>query len=320
MSESMHVRNVIIVGASGNVGSATLDNLNTASKFSITVLTRSESSSSFPSNVTVKRVSYSDPAGLEEAFRNQDAAIFAISFRATDDQPRLIEAAAKAGVKWILPNEYAGDGMNKAMVDAVPVFQPKRDARQQIEELAKTYNGLKWVGICTGPWLESSLKFAVLFDIDVQGKKVQTWEKPGRFNVSTIAQIGRAITALLSLPVSNTEDPYASLEHYANRFIYVSSFYTTQDELLAAVQRATGSSPEDWTRHHTGELRFAKGKQLIKDGAPVMQNPHITFGAYMEEGAGGDVEAMAIEDRRVLRLPQEDLDAAVKAAVASVGA
>ena len=73
---------------------------------------------------------------------------------AMGEQATLIEAAAKAGVKWILPTEYAGDGLNEAMVEGVPLFHPKRDARQQVEDLSKTHEGLKWIGVATGPWME----------------------------------------------------------------------------------------------------------------------------------------------------------------------
>ena len=71
-----------------------------------------------------------------------------------DVQKSLIEAAAKAGVKWILPTEYAGDGLNKHMVDNVPIFWPKREALKYIEELSKTHEGLKWIGVATNPWME----------------------------------------------------------------------------------------------------------------------------------------------------------------------
>jgi hypothetical protein len=70
-------------------------------------------------------------------------------------QGQMIEAAAKVGVEWILPTEYAGDGLNEGMVEAVPLFHPKREARRQIEELSKEYEGLRWIGVATGPWLEA---------------------------------------------------------------------------------------------------------------------------------------------------------------------
>jgi hypothetical protein len=78
-------------------------------------------------------------------------------------QGQMIEAAARAGVKWILPTEYAGDGLNEGMVDAVPLFHPKREARRQIEELSKEYEGLRWIGVATGPWLEAVSLFFPFF-------------------------------------------------------------------------------------------------------------------------------------------------------------
>lgn len=71
------------------------------------------------------------------------------------EQAKLIEAAARAGVKWILPTEYAGDGLNADMVEAVPLFHPKRKARMQIEELSGEFEGLRWIGVATNPWLEA---------------------------------------------------------------------------------------------------------------------------------------------------------------------
>jgi hypothetical protein len=81
---------------------------------------------------------------------------------AMGEQATLINAAAQAGVKWILPTEYAGDGMNDAMVEAVPLFHPKRAARKQVEELAQTHHGLKWIGVATNPWLEF-VRFCLFF-------------------------------------------------------------------------------------------------------------------------------------------------------------
>jgi len=72
----------------------------------------------------------------------------------------MIEAAAKAGVKWILPTEYAGDGLNGEMVEAVPLFWPKREARRLVEELSKEFEGLRWIGVATGPWLEAVSSFS----------------------------------------------------------------------------------------------------------------------------------------------------------------
>ena len=142
--------------ASGNMGSSILSHLLETNKFNITVIQRSESTAIFPpsSSIRVEKGDLSDQSFLQSGFKNQDAAIFSLDFRAMDVQKTLIEAAAKAGVRWILPTEYAGDGMNKHMVNNVPIFWPKREALKHIEELAKTHEGLKWIGVATNPWLE----------------------------------------------------------------------------------------------------------------------------------------------------------------------
>ena len=80
--------------------------------------------------------------------------MFTLSFEATEGQTDLINAAAKAGVKWIIPTEYAGDGNNEEMSTGVPLFHPKVAARQQIMELAKGHEGLKYIAVATNPWTE----------------------------------------------------------------------------------------------------------------------------------------------------------------------
>ena len=138
------------------MGGSALKHLLDTGRFNITIITRESSSTTFPSSpsVTVQRGSYDDASFLSVAFSGQDAVLFALNFMAMGGQSKLITAAAQAGVKWILPTEYAGDGSNQAMMDAVPLFGPKVAARKQIEELAKTHEGLKWIGIVTNPWTE----------------------------------------------------------------------------------------------------------------------------------------------------------------------
>ncbi len=102
----------------------------------------------------MKKGSYTDGPFLQEAFKDQDVVIFALHFMAQSAQIGMIDEAAKAGVKWIVPNEYAGDGMNKAMAEGVPVFVPKKQAREHIDELSKTHEGLAWIGVATNPFFE----------------------------------------------------------------------------------------------------------------------------------------------------------------------
>ena len=65
--------------------------------------------------------------------------------------------------------------------------------------------------------------------------------------ISTLDQVGRAVTALLSLPVSATKKGETALQDYRNGFIYTKSFQVSQRDILSAVQRVTGTTDKDWT-------------------------------------------------------------------------
>lgn len=143
--------------ASGNVGASTIKHLLQINpNISITIITRESSKAMFPDSpqTTVRKGSYNDPAFLESAFQGHDLAMFTLSFEATKGQTSLIDAAAKAGVEWIIPNEYSGDGNNEKWSTGVPLVQDKIAARRQIQELAKEHAGLKYIAVATNPWTE----------------------------------------------------------------------------------------------------------------------------------------------------------------------
>ena len=228
---------------------------------------------------------------------------------AMEQQKVIIEAAAKAGVQWLLPTEYSADGSNEAMVDAVPLSWPKRDARRQIEGLAKGKKAgeLKWIGVATNPWTEFSLQYGA-FGVKIPEREAVLYSDAGSFNTSTLEQVGKGIAALLSLPLENAESPRESLRHYANKFIYISSFLTTQRALFDAALRATGTEEKDWkVESATLERRIEKAREELKEGN-MRAGADLVYAYYMGEGKGGDYEDKAREDRKVLGLEEEDLN------------
>lgn len=157
------------------------------------------------------------------------------------------------------------------------------------------------------------MAFGSLADSD---RRSPVYSGSGEYNTSSIGQVGRAIAKVLFLPITSSENPRASLEHYANNFIYISSFCVTQHNIFDAIQKATKSSNADWTieessiaeRERSGRERFAKGNLL---GAM-----DLIYCLYMGEGKGGNFDAKAREERQVLGLEEEDLFEVVKDAVA----
>lgn len=312
------IKSIAIVGASGNVGTQAVRYLLAANRFNITIISRADSTATFPNDasITVKRGAYNDTTFLASALQDQEVLILALGFMAMGDQASLISAAVDAGVEWILPTEYAGDGLNDAMVNRVPLFWPKREARQQISKLSaeKTGGKTKWIGVASNPWVPFSIQTG-MFKIDPWKKAATLFEDAGNFNVSTIEQIGRGIAKLLALPVGNEADRRSSLEYYANNFVYISSALTTQRELFASALNATGTAEADWTVSHSScreRLRVAEEKFAAGD---MLAGADGTYAVYMGEGLGGDYEAKAKEDREVLGLEVEDVDAIVKQSV-----
>lgn len=112
--------------AGGNSGRFMAAALLKTGKHTVTALTRADSQSSLADGIIVKQVDYSNPQTLVDALHGQDALIITLSgITPTETQTQLIEAAGKAGVQWIFPNEWSPDTANEALVKDVFVFQPK---------------------------------------------------------------------------------------------------------------------------------------------------------------------------------------------------
>ncbi|KAF9736901.1 hypothetical protein PMIN04_000579 [Paraphaeosphaeria minitans] len=110
----MEIKNIIILGARGNVGTALIDELlKVPDQFTITAVSRTPSTYAAPaaSNVTVKAVDYASLQSLTDGFAGQDAVVNCITGGATKYEPsvRIIDAAVAAGVKIFFANEFVGN-------------------------------------------------------------------------------------------------------------------------------------------------------------------------------------------------------------------
>jgi hypothetical protein len=92
---------------------------------------------------------------LHAALSGQDALVLVLEYMAlVQPQIKLMEAAAVAGVKWILPTEYGTDSGNEEITEAVPFNSIKIAPRKRLEELTQAHEGLKWIGIVTNIWFD----------------------------------------------------------------------------------------------------------------------------------------------------------------------
>ena len=93
---STHIRNIAIVGATGQLGKYIAAELLKNPTFTVTALTRTADTSSFPPGIQAIPVDYSDPSTLTAALKGQDALIITLAVTAPPDtHAKLVHAAAK---------------------------------------------------------------------------------------------------------------------------------------------------------------------------------------------------------------------------------
>ena len=104
-------QNILLVGAAGDLGEHILSALLLDSTFTVTVLSRIHSTSTFPSNVRCLKVDYSDRNALVQTLTGQDVIISAVGGEglSSDFDLTLVEVGLQMGIKWIIPSEFASD-------------------------------------------------------------------------------------------------------------------------------------------------------------------------------------------------------------------
>ena len=286
--------------------------LNTG-KHTVTVITRTDSKSALPKGVEVKKVDYDSHSSLTEALRGQDALIITMSvFAPPDQQSKLFRAAVEAGVPWVLPNEWGVDTANTAVVNDVPGFEKPLKARKELEELGK----LSYIGVVTSFWYEWSLSIAPAYGFDFANRAVTLYDEGEiKISTSTWPQVGRAVAALLSLPIKSegtAED--RCLERYKNSSVYVSSFVASQKDILDSVLRVTQTSIDDWkVAKEPSRERYANGMKAMQ-GGDMMGFVKLMYarGFY---GDASPMESSKGTINELLGLPKENFDEATRAAI-----
>ena len=128
-------------------------------------------------------------------------------------------------------------------------------------------------------------------------------------------QVGRAVAALLSLPLKpEASKKEACLENLKNKVVYVKSFTVSQKDMLDSAIRVTGTKRDDWTiTNESAQERYATGMKEIQEGN------HAGFAkmcarVFYPDGCG-DFEHHKGTINMLLDLPEEDIDEATKRAV-----
>ncbi|KAF2712553.1 isoflavone reductase family protein-like protein CipA [Pleomassaria siparia CBS 279.74] len=290
---SSEIKNVTIIGAGGNLGPTILKTLLEESSFNVTVLSREGSSSTFPEGVKVVRANYQDTNSLTSALKGADAVLSFVGSTALGDQNKLIDAAIAAGVKRFLPSEYGSDVTNEKLAALVPIFAPKIAT---IDYLKSKESEISWSSIITGGFFDWGIK-VTFFGFNSQTKTATLIDGGNsKFVATNLRQIGRSIIKTLE-----------KADETKNKYIYVSSFVTSQQEILAAAEKVTG---EKWT------VNNVVGQELLEAGnAKLAKLDFSGVGDLLRATAFGnfgvaDFSAKLWNDK--LGLPKEDFEESVK--------
>lgn len=305
--------------AGGNSGQFIVQALLKTGKHTVTAISRIGSNSALPEGIEVKKVSYDNELSLVKALQGQDALIITLGGLAPpDQQTKLIDAAAEAGVRWIFPNEWSPDTANEDLVKDVIPFQSKPRTRDYIAKLGKS----SYIAVTTGFWYEWSLPNPTAYGFDFKNRAVTLFDNgETQISTSTWPQIGRAVAGLLSLPIKpEDEDQDRCLERFRNSQIYVSSFTVSQRDILDSVLRVTQTTLGDWTlTKEPVKERYSEGIAAMKTGDRI-GFAKMMYGRVFFPDDCGNFEKTKGTINSLIGLPKEDLDEATRAAIKRVDA
>ncbi|KAF2099522.1 NAD(P)-binding protein [Rhizodiscina lignyota] len=320
MAAKNHVENVAIVGAGGNMGSYIVKAMLKEGKHKIIAITRADSSSEMPEGLTVKRVNYDSPDELAEALMGQDALIITLSGIAPPEQQmRLVEAAAAANVRWVMPSWFGPDGKNESLRIDTMLDGHITPLLKRIEELGKS----SWICLACSFWYEWSLGGGawglgqVMYGFDLRNRTV-TFIDDGmtKINTSTWPQAGLAVARLFSLKEKpdGPDDKSPALSQLKNDYVYVSSFLASQKDIFESVLRVTGTKEGDWQAKYVDhEERYDEGEKQQQAG-DRMGFAKVLYTRVFFPNGDGNFEAKYGLHNDILGLPKGNIDDATKAA------
>ncbi|KAK7707374.1 hypothetical protein SLS64_001066 [Diaporthe eres] len=306
------IEKVAIVGAAGSIGRYFVKELLKTGKHTVTALTRQGSTNKLPEGVHPVAINYDDEATIVDALKSQQFLIITLAVTAPEDtESKLVRAAAKAGVPFVMPNAYGPDPVNDKMMTENLIGLPFQKARGEIEQLGVS----SWVAFGCGFWYEWSIfGSADCFGCDLKKREMTFFDQGGeKISTSTWAQCGRGLAAFLSLKVypEDEGDKAPAINNWASKALYIDSFTVSQKEMFESVKRVTGTTDKDWKIGYQGsEERFREGQEAMKKGDRGGFARQMYARIFYPTGEG-DHTRLGLANE-ALGLAKEDIDEATK--------
>lgn len=279
----------------------------------MTALTRKGSNNKLPEGVVAAQIDYNDESSIVAALTNQQFLIITMSPTAPrGTHSKLVQAASKAGVPYIMPNGFMGDIEQVKLGEDILLGPVAKANRDEIERL-----GMQWVTVCCGFWYDYSLAGGEQrFGFDFDNRSVTFYDDGNTKNsTSTLSQVGRAVAEVLNLKElpHDKDDKSLTLSSFLNKPVNIKSFVVSQKEIFKSVKRVTGTSDADWTiTREPTRKRYEEGMALVKAG-DMMGFSKLLYARVFFPEDPGDLSAKSHNE--LLGLPDESLDDATKAGI-----
>lgn len=271
-------KNIVLAGATGNLGPTILEALESSGKFNITVFRRQGSSSKVPSSVKVVDIDYNSIDALTKALQGQDAVVSTLVAEDPKSQSNLIAASVAAGVKRFLPSEFGCD-IENPQAAKLPVFASKIDTSSKLKELSKT-TSLSYTLVRTGPFLDWGLRLGFIFD--AKNGKPNIYDNGNvKFSATLLSDIGKTVVGVLTHPGETK-----------NRAVLVKSIDVSLNELLAIAKKVYPDTKFDPQYLETKDVAAKSFKDLESGNATQHTFMMFILVAVFAEGYGGQFETV----------------------------
>jgi hypothetical protein len=266
----------------------------------VTVLTRTGTTHTFPSAVTVVPVDYDSLDSLVTALRGQDAVVSTLAAAALSKQLLLVDAAAQAGVKRFIPSEFGSNTVHPKAA-ALPSYTDKVAVQKALQAKAAQPGGMTYTIVLNGPFLDWGL--LVGFLLDVKNRHATLYDGGDRvFSATTLPTVGKAVAGVLSRP-----------DETRNRPVYVQDTATTQRALYEYARKATPG--EKWTEEvvRIDDLLSQAWAELKKEQPdPDKFVMKFVTAAAWGEGYGAHFEKTDNELLGIREITEEEVQALVQ--------
>lgn len=258
-------------------------------------------------------VNYDDETTIIDALRDQQFLIITMAPTAPrNTHSKLVQAAAKAGVPYVMPNGYGGDIDNVELGEATMLGPIAKANRDEIERL-----GMQWITVCCGFWYDYSLAGGeARFGFDFDKRSLTILDDGNTKNsTTTLSQVGAAVANLLSFKELSIDenDHSPTIAGYLNKAVYIQSFLVSQNEIFDSVKRVTGTTDADWTiTREATKKRYEDGLSQVKRGNMAGFSKMLYSRAFFPEDPS-DISSKA--QNTLLGLPDESIDESTLVAI-----